>query len=390
LKALHLSIDPATWLSILSGILSAGAFIIAFISLWFSQIKGPHIDLCKTPEVKVLDLSSQNWGNVVPFWFNLSPMQLIFSNSGSRGGVISSVFARFQPSKEFKPFFNDFRSSVELQCPAEGVAPRQLPVSILQGDNCIVKLSCTIEFLNWKEHLKTPQTTNITNIKEFFEESMKYNREQLADFLKFLQSKQSFGTITFYLESTRSEFLKTRLVESRLASSVEVRNTLKAMTIETFTACLKEWKSKLSYAEQELLQVPAMFDGCTQKLTQDMDLLNQEVKKERVYNLPTLQQELEYLASRAERGGPISQIVLRREIKIRNLLNSVNNDLMEFSNKASLIQATSPDTDEEQIELLEKTRLDLKPKVVQAIEVLHELHKRLSKEVLSSLNNSSK
>lgn len=368
-----------TWLSILYGILSAGAFIVASLTLWFSHLRGPDIDLCNIPKVEAQNPSPRRFMEYIPYWFELAPTQLVFSNSGSRGGVISSVYAKFQPSKGFKPFFDGFSSSTGLQGPIEAGTPGQLPVSIKEGNNCVIELQITLSTFEWREHLQTPQISDILNLRKFVDQSLEYNRKQFSNFLKFLESREPFGTITFYMVSTSRRWLKTRLEEKKLTDSIEVLNTFDAATIKAFALCLDEWNHKYSLLEQSLQGVTTIFNDLIQRLEDNLTHIDQKTIEN--INLSNLESELRQLN---ERCDEISRIVMQREMGMRDLLNSLSSEIKKFNTKTSIIKVTGATVEKEQIKDLEAVKLDLKNKIEEALRRLRDLRVKLGKEVLSA------
>jgi len=243
------------WLSdpvIFSAVFSAIAATVSALTLWFTSLKGPDIDLCNIPtKAKIENLWSGRFGEYIPNWYDLAPMQLVFSNNGSRGGVISSVSAQFQPSPGFKPLFKEFTSSDELQWP--GVVDssyRQLPVSIREGDNCVIQFKGTLSTLDWKDNLQIGKVSDISNVRKIVEESLKYNYEQFTNFLRFLESGDPFGTMTLYTTSTSRRWLRTRLETKKLTEEIEIANTFDAVTVNAFKSCLKDWNLKHSRLEE--------------------------------------------------------------------------------------------------------------------------------------------
>lgn len=374
--------DPAVF----SVVFSAIAATVSALTLWFTSLKGPDIDLCNIPEAKIENPRSERFREYIPYWFDLAPMQLVFSNNGSRGGVISSVSAQFQPSQGFKPFFDDFRSSDELQWP--GVADssyRQLPVSIREGDNCVIRLKCTLSTLDWKDNLLIGKVSDISNVRKIVEESLKYNYQQFTNFLKFLESKEPFGTITLYMTSTSRRWLRTRLETKKLTEQIEIANTFDTVTINAFKSCLKDWSIKHSRLEEYLQRIPKLFDNFIEQLKQNHTRLNQEITRGRIYNLLNLEDQWRQME---QQSSEVENVILNRETDTSEILRSVTSEIKKFNDQVNLVAALGGDASDEQIKFLEENRSRLKPQVEKTIRELENLRRKLSREVSPPTSNA--
>jgi hypothetical protein len=368
--------DPA----IFSAVFSAIAAAVSALTLWFTSLKGPDIDLCNIPtKVRIENPCSEQFREYIPDWFDVAPMQLVFSNNGSRGGVISSVRAQFQPSPGFKPFFKEFTSSDELQWP--GVADssyRQLPVSIREGDNCVIRFKGTLSTLRWKNNLQIDQVSGISNVRKIVEESLKYNYQQFTNFLKFLESGEPFGTMTLYMTSTSRRWLRTRLETKKLAKEIEIANTFDTLTVIAFKSCLEDWNLKSSRLEEYLQRIPNLFDNFIEQLKQNNTRLSQEIARGRIYSLLNLEDQWKQMA---QQSTEVSSIIVSRETDISEILRSVTSETKKFNDQVNLVVALGGDAGDEQIKSLEENRLRLKPQVEKTIRELENLRRKLSREV---------
>ena len=379
----------SNWLSdpaIFSVVFSAIAATVSALTLWFTSLKGPDIDLCNIPEAKIENPGSERFRGYIPYWFDLAPMLLVFSNNGSRGGVISSVSAQFQPSQGLKPFLKEFRSSNELQWPGVGdPSYRQLPVSIREGDNCVVRLKCTLFTLDLKDNLLIGQVSDISNVRRIVEESLKYNYEQFTNFLRFLESGDSFGTMTLYMTFTSRRWLRTRLETKKLAEEIEIANTFDTSTVNAFKSCLKDWNLKRSRLEEYLQRIPKLFDNFIEQLKQNNIRLSQEITREHRYNLSNLEDQWRQMA---EQSSEVDNVILDRETDISEILRSVTSETKTFNDQVSLVAALGGDASDEQIKSLEENRLRLKPQVEKTIRELEDLRRKLSREVSPPISNA--
>lgn len=206
---------------------------------------------------------------------------------------------------------------------------------------------------------------------------MKYNREQFVNFMKFLDSRAPFGTITFHMVSTSRKWFKTRLEEKKLIDPIEVKNTFDDDTIRAFEICLAEWDHRQSWVERELIGVPKIFDEFTKKLRENMGFLGEET----IRGIHDLGNELRELNERAKQQE-IIKIVVQREMVTKNSISLLNHEIKNFNEMVSIVQAAGTDAKTEQLKELETMRLRLRTKIEKAIQMLDELRTKLKNEVL--------
>jgi hypothetical protein len=128
-------------------IVSAATLFVALLALWFSQLKGPDIDLCNTPSAELKDwnddqLNLNLQSRLLPWVVSLEPIQLVVINNGSRGGAVTSIVPEFEPSERLKAFGKGAYPSVQ-------VGEKNVPLSIENGETCVATLSFSIVTPQW-------------------------------------------------------------------------------------------------------------------------------------------------------------------------------------------------------------------------------------------------
>jgi len=140
-------------------IFTASALIISLITLWFSHLKGPDIELCNQPETELEDWAETDLNNYlqnkhIPNYLNIKPVQLVFVNNGSKTGAITNIETKFEPNEKFKPFVRSEFFYTE----------KELPLSVDEGGTGIIRLSSRLEVIDWnRDFEKKLPTYQISN-----------------------------------------------------------------------------------------------------------------------------------------------------------------------------------------------------------------------------------
>jgi hypothetical protein len=205
------------------------------VTLWFSHLKGPDIKLCQSPEVKLKDWSEEilsQWvlKDYVPFLLALEPINLVFINSGSRAGVISSVKATFEPNEVFKPFYRDVFVRVTV-----GETYGGLPKSVEEGDAFVVNLSVDIEVINWKREFRLEEIQDISNLRDAFTKSVELDKDDFAKFVNLFRSKAPLGILRVSMIYSTRRSLKTKEI-----AKVKVENSCE-LAIKGLEKMLESW-----------------------------------------------------------------------------------------------------------------------------------------------------
>ncbi|MFZ3168945.1 MAG: hypothetical protein WA130_15125 [Candidatus Methanoperedens sp.] len=83
--------------SIWSQGLSILSLIIAFYSIYLSQLQGAKIKLVETPKIELVELQKEKFNNEnIPSTLDLKKLDIFFINSGNRAGILKNVQAKIQ------------------------------------------------------------------------------------------------------------------------------------------------------------------------------------------------------------------------------------------------------------------------------------------------------
>jgi len=365
---------------VLSVIFSAIAATVSALTLWFTSLKGPDIDLVSMPNTKTYteDIRLERFMEYIPFWFELEPIELVFANSGSRAGVITGLKLDFKPSSGFEPFFRELITQLKRELPKveQTDYAASLPVSIREGDNCILKAGGTIYTVKWKD----PEFENIpegSNIRVLVEDALKANRRKLEQFLNFLYSGKPIGSFTLDVTYTYRSWFGIKLKTKQLLGSIEVVNSFKD-ALKGWENCLREWDDRRSRREdfsKEILEVPKMFSDILKTI---LDQLIKFVERGELNQLPTFDDRLRDFNQKPE----IKRFALEREKGVIFQLKSLNNKINEFNQEVAAASTFL----HEKIEATRMTRLkslgtQIKELVTERISELEKIRQKLANEL---------
>ena len=368
--------------SILSALFSAIAAFVSALTLWFTRLKGPDIVLVNTlnEKIKVVDMRLERFVEDIPNWFKIEPIELVFANDGSRSGVITAIEAVFKPSPGFEPFFVDFHSNILSKLDISPATYYGTPVSIREGDNRVIELECTVSLVDWKYYWTEPEIRDLNedvDIKGVVENVLKINRRKLASFLDFLHSGKPFGSLTLYLTFTsRKNWFWIALRRKELAAPIEVVNSFED-AIRAYETCLEDWDNRPSRLENALNEIPRIPELFADHLKKISEALDQPVKIDTIYNIPSLKQSWNNLNSKMK----IHKFVMLREKDLMKRLEFVGLKINDFNRKANAARASSETA---RLVDLESTRANLKQLVKKRLVDLNGLKEKLTKEIFPS------
>ena len=376
----------STWLSnpaVLAAIFSAIAAAVSALTLWFTSLKGPDIELVNTlsPKIQVEDTPLDRFVEYVPRWFALEPIELVFVNNGSKAGMITALRVDFRPSREFEPFFEELSSEVEIELPKPKQAdyPTQgVPVSIREGDNSVMSVKCTVYTIRWKD----PRFQDIpegSNIRALIQGTLEANRQKLASFLNFLHSGKPLGNLTLYITYSYRSWIKIRLKMKQLVAPMEVVNSFKD-AIKGYESCLKYWDNR-RYRLENLLrrvaQTPNIFDG---RLKVILVQLDKPIEKGKINVLPNLGDAWKQLSNQPE----IQKFALEREKDLMSKLQSLAEKINDFNEEATAAMVSGGDVEVTQIERLKNIKAELRQHITEMLSEFERLRRKLVKEIFPS------
>jgi len=358
---------------VLTIIISVPALVISLLSLWFSHLKGPDIDLCDVPETELNDWSKQeldqsSLSGYVPYGLGLKPMQLVFMNSGNRAGAVIQVTPKFEPNAKFETFYRDEWGSVEVN-------GKGLPTSIKEGDTCIMKLSYRIDVIDWRQDFRNDEIHDISNFKEAFTKSVELDKSHFSEFVNFLRSGESLGNLRISMTHSARKWSGVRTTTREIAK-VEVKNRCKNLP-EGLKKKLEMWDSA-SAVNELLRRIPEVPDQLIEKLKENLDRVSRELKRGSFHMLDDLG---DYWRRLYEQRRVASRIVFEREKDLKSQLDELSQEIRAYNSELYLVSAAREDVRSERIETLNQKRQKLQPKIKEALSKVEDLRKKLIDEV---------
>ena len=330
-------------------IFSVSALIVSIFTLWFTHLKGPDIELCKEPEVKIKDwttdeLQKNLFRNNIPNILNFKCVDLVFVNNGSRSGAITEIKPIFKPNEEFKVFYKDqnIKGSEDYY--------DVFPISIPEGGNCLVEITGSVSTINWFEDFREKEIKNLTNIRKAVLKSANLNKKTLEQFTIFLKRKPSLGVLNMDMTYLKRKWLKPR-VSTRKLAEVEVECNCEIMT-EGISKNLEKWDSQiitnkmLRRLPSEIHSIIYMLDECNNRLESSISPTNAPIIDELGKHLEDLQKK-----------KILNNIVFKRENKIIPKLEELNKQIKLFNYKISLVKSLQEEADDKQIKDLNEERI---------------------------------
>lgn len=235
---LGLEYTIAMYVEWVTTIIAFVAFIVAVLSLWFSSLKGPDIDLCESPKFVMEKIRWENL-NYIPDRIRFSPAQLIFINNGTRSGVIK-LEANFEPSDEFKPFLS--RAGYIFKIGEKSWSDDMPHISMRERESCIIEVEVRVDFDDWKEYFDSDPVSK-EKIYDILCKADLVNFNRLSDFCSLLRPAMSVGKVTINsVQTIRKNILWTRIGRKNLVRDLPI-GLIDQKFIEGFKSCLAKWDS---------------------------------------------------------------------------------------------------------------------------------------------------
>ena len=217
-------------------VLSSLTAIIALLTLWFTSLRGPDIQLLSKKNASYAD------DNFYPYHvlssINLRELELVFANNGSRTGLITSVYVELQPEAWFAKYYRGVKA--EILASSQGQLPTTTQsVSISRGSNKIVRLSCMISTIEWKAHPNELDPS--LALGQAIRKGLDSNREPFEEFAKALDDKRPIGKLSITVTLTARRWGYKSILKDRTIADYDLP-PLSPKLQENFQKSLALWE----------------------------------------------------------------------------------------------------------------------------------------------------
>ncbi len=196
---------------------SSIAAIVALLTLWFTSLKGPDIELLSKKS------ASYSEDGFYPYHvlssINFRELELVFTNNGSRTGLITNVNVELQPEAWFAEYYRGVKAEIlasiqgQLNYPTPAATQS---VSISRGSNKIVRLSCAIPTIEWKAH--PSELDPSLPLGQAMRKGLDRNRGLFEAFVEALDDERPVGKLSMTVTLTARKWgYKTILRDRKIA-----------------------------------------------------------------------------------------------------------------------------------------------------------------------------
>ncbi len=374
-----------TNLSPLVAILSSlVAVLIAITTLWLTHLRGARIGLLEEPEIEVKELPNDRFKSGVPYILELKDISLLFINAGNRAGVIKDITLKFEPNKNFKPFFVKIHSSVNYQQTSQSnslfssdhLIIRERSVGIITIDIHYLELNRMIT-RDLKDVEWASSDIKSESLVTLIEKLLEYKKEKLENFVEFLSSNKKLGNLEIYYTCTgkrwllREEGLKTKSLP------LELNNEYKE-TAKRYRNLLDRWGEIEPTTDEIIGDVSRFIDECSFLINLNEKVLKTPCQEDNLYRL-------ENVDSMKEIQEKWQYKFILRWNKYKKFIEEVVSlfeKFIEFDSKVEIALSTNmPSTKEYQIDLAEKCRKDIEQKLDDILPQLRKIREELDSEL---------
>lgn len=196
---------------------SSIAAIVALLTLWFTSLRGPDIELLSKKSASYAEDSFYPYH--VLSSINFRELELVFANNGSRTGLITSVNLELQPEAWFAEYYRGVKAEMLASSQSQlnyPIAATSQSVSISRGSNRIVRLSCVISTIEWKAHPNELDPS--LALGQAIRKGLDSNRGLFGAFVKALDDEGPIGKLSITITFTARKWgYKTILKDRRIA-----------------------------------------------------------------------------------------------------------------------------------------------------------------------------
>ncbi len=196
---------------------SSIAAIAALLTLWFTSLRGPDIELLSKKSASYTEDDFHSYRMLSSI--NLRELELVFTNNGSRTGLIAGVNVELQPEAWFAKYYRGVKAEILASSQGQLNYPQAATsqtVSISRGSNKIVQLSCAISTTEWKVHPNELDPS--LPLGQAIRKGLDSNRGLFEEFVKALNDEHPIGKLSVTVTLTARKWgYKSVLRDRRIA-----------------------------------------------------------------------------------------------------------------------------------------------------------------------------
>jgi hypothetical protein len=214
------------------------ALIVSTLTLWFTTLKGPDIDLCEKPV-----FSQEVRGPFDAFIPDtiLYSSNLVFLNNGTVSGTLG-LDACFEPSKELAPYFKNATFQFGTEPHRYTSSASMPPISIADKESAVIYIESTVELHDWKKHF-SHEPVSKEQIRDVLCQADRENKKRFSDFCATIREGMHIGTISIKSrQSTRRWFgFRSPTMKEQIMIDGDPIGTFNEDLINNFRAWRKRW-----------------------------------------------------------------------------------------------------------------------------------------------------
>ena len=347
-------------------ILYTSALFISILTLWFTHLKGPDIDLSSQIKTELIDWSQKRVNEVtsdyIPRYLEISPINLVFINNGSRAGAITEIIIEFKPNEDFKPFYKEISTRLS-----------NLPISVNAGETGIINVRLSIQPIDWRQNINKDYIKSSENIKKSVFLSLEDNKKLFVGFVEFMSSNKDLGQIDIFAEYSKMKWFRVKLKTNKIGSTNLTNNCY--ILIDFLNNCLMNWDTE-SYTNYILGNIAPGISSLIGILELNIGILEGDIISKTYSRL----NNLDLFWRTHLRLNSIVYLLFERHKQIKNELGDLNHCINKYNANVLLIGSMRGIV-EEQLMSINKEREELLSKIKSIKETLEFLTINIKKEI---------
>lgn len=265
--------ESSVWYQVFSLILSIFSLIFAFYSIYLSQLQGAKIKLVETPKsIELVELKKENYNDIIPSGLEFKKLDLFFTNSGNRAGILIDVHANIHLDEYQKRWLKE---------PAS--------ISIKYGNNSdnidfLILLDKSVEhafietfYLNVIDinkggpFGKFDSIQKTQDLSEIINKIFDNQRMNLKSFIDFIDENHIFGKMKISYKCTGRKHLLWEAIKNEKLD-LEIKGEY-IETVKIYRERLKDWDVLPPTKEVVISNLIQFLDWCKPIIKTNLDAL---------------------------------------------------------------------------------------------------------------------